>query len=182
MRKLSFTIVTLVALSLVACNTTSTTSNVTPTPVAPVPSAPSTTSADITAALPLIQSAANIATGAVLQFTQSNATQRTTLANQIYSAANAINSLSTGTIPTPAVITSTVLSFGGTNADASYASYASSLGAIYSSYYTKLAASGNGALAVSVLQALAAGAQAGASVYTSVPVPAPATAPATTTP
>lgn len=120
--------------------------------------------------LGLIQTAATVATGAVLQFAESSAANRTALANEIYSSANAANSLSTGNIPTPDQINNTILSFAGSNPAAQYTVYATSLSGLYKSYFGKIGT--NGANAIAVLQAIAAGAQAGASAYITVPAPA----------
>ena len=116
--------------------------------------------------LGLIQTAATVATGAVLQFTESNSADRTNLANQIYSSANAAYSLSTGNIPSATQINSTILSFAGSNPASNYSQYASALSGIYSAALSKFGVSGKNAVAI--LGAVAQGAQAAASAYTSV--------------
>src|SRR5882757_5960732 len=84
----------------------------------------STASAVIEAALPIIRTGAAVATGAVLDFTVKQSSTRTRLANEMYAAANAVYSLSGGTFPTPAQFQSSILVFGGSQADANYAQFA----------------------------------------------------------
>lgn len=119
--------------------------------------------------LALITTGATIATGAVLQYAEPNPSQRSTLANEIYSSANAANSLTTGTIPTSAQINAAVLSFAGSNPVAAYTQYASSLSALYQSYFSRI--SGNSANAIAILEAIAKGAQIGAQAYITTPFP-----------
>lgn len=119
--------------------------------------------------LVLIQTGATIATGAVLQFVETTPSSRTSLANEIYSSANAVYSLSTGQIPSAAQLNATILSFAGTNPAANYTQYASALTALYQSFLGKIGT--NGANAISVLGAIAQGAQSAAAAYTSTPTP-----------
>jgi hypothetical protein len=56
----------------------------------------------------------------------------------MYSAANAVYSLTGGTFPTPAQFSASILAFGGSQADANYAQFAAAIGALYTAYYPKL--------------------------------------------
>ncbi len=125
----------------------------------------------IEAALPLVRTAAAVASGAVLDFTVQQTSTRTRLANEMYSAASAIYSLSGGTFPTPAQVQSTVLSFGGSATDAAYARFASAVSSLYSAYYAKLAA-GDAKTAVDLLNAIAGGIEDATASYVT---PAPTT-------
>lgn len=118
-------------------------------------------------ALALIQSGASIATGAVLDFAVTDPTQRAKLANEMYSAANAIYSLSTGKLPTVAQFQSAILAFGGSQKDANYATFTTSVTALYSTYYTKYN-TGNVSNANQVLASLAAGIQSSTVSYVSI--------------
>ena len=166
-KKIITSVVALITLSMAACAPTA---PVNPSPVTNVtnttPSAPVNYAAQIQASLPYIQTAAGIATGAALNFAIKDATERTTVANQIWAASQAVYSLTNGQVPTVQQLQTAILSFGGSQTDANYANFASSITAIYASYYNKL--SGNGQLAVQVLNALASGAQTGASTFQTV--------------
>src|ERR1700733_16312439 len=91
-------------LGLTACGTTGGTSSTGGT---------GTTSATIEAALPFVRTGAAVATGAVLDFAVKQSKTRTRLANEMYSAANAVYSLSGGTFPAPAQFEATIVAFGG---------------------------------------------------------------------
>jgi len=159
-------LVSLVAVALVACNGTQ---NPTPasTTSGAVQPAQSQVDATIEAALPFIQSGANLATGAVLNFAATGA-DRVTLANQIWASANAVDSLATGAIPTPDALKATVLSFGGSDQTATYASYASSVAGIYATYYPKLTSGAKAKTVVDLLSAIASGVRAGAQTYQTI--------------
>jgi hypothetical protein len=147
-----------------APSTNSTNGTVTPTPPAP-PQPISTTD------LALIQTGAEVASGAVLDFAVKDPTSRSALANKMYSAANAIYSLSTGTLPTPAQFSSTILAFGGSQTDANYSTFTSGIAGLYAAYYAKYN-TGNTSNATAVLAALAAGIQAATQSYVTTPTAA----------
>jgi hypothetical protein len=147
-----------------APSTNSTNGTVTPTPPAP-PQPISTTD------LALIQTGAEVASGAVLDFAVKDPTSRSALANKMYSAANAIYSLSTGTLPTPAQFSSTILAFGGSQTDANYSTFTSGIAGLYAAYYAKYN-TGNTSNATAVLAALAAGIQAATQSYVATPTAA----------
>jgi hypothetical protein len=157
-----------VTLGLAACATSATNGTVAGPATA---TSPSTTSAVIEAALPLIRTGASVATGAVLDFAVKQSGTRTRLANEMYSAANAVYSLSGGTFPTPAQFQSNILVFGGSQADASYAQFATAISALYSSYYAKLV-TGDAKTATDVLNAIAGGIEDATQAYVTTPVPA----------
>jgi hypothetical protein len=150
------------------------------TPPAPTPAPlPSTNAAPVVVVTPqpisttdlaLIQTGAEVASGAVLNFAVNNPTSRTKLANEMYSAANAIYSLSTGTLPTPAQFSSTILAFGGSQADANYSSFTTGIAGLYAAYYAKYN-TGNTSNATAVLAALAAGIQSATQSYVTTPTP-----------
>ncbi len=72
-----------------------------------------------------MRTGAAVATGAVLDFAVTQSSTRTRLANEMYAAASAVYSLTGGTFPTPAQFSANILAFGGTQADANYAQFAS---------------------------------------------------------
>jgi hypothetical protein len=175
MKKLILSTLIATALILAGCEASSTPSNpvVPPAPtndtnVVTPPAAPTQSSAEtfILNNGPLIQTAASVATGAVLNFAESTPAQRTQLANEIYSAANAVNSLATGTIPTQQQVHDTIVSFGGNGASAQYVAFATSFSGLYGSYVAQL--NGDSKAAVALLSDLALGAQQAASAYTTV--------------
>ena len=157
----------LLSLALTACGTTSTTT----TPPSPAPVLSSVDSA-IEASLPLIRTGAAVATGAVLDFAVNQASTRTRLANEMYSAANAVYSLTSGTFPTPAQFQSNIMAWGGSQADASYASFSTAIAGLYSSYYPKLTSGASTQTAVDLLGAIAAGIQDATASYVTTPAPA----------
>lgn len=119
-------------------------------------------------ALALIDSGASIATGAVLDFAVTDPTQRAKLANEMYAAANAIYSLSTGILPTVAQFQAAILAFGGSQTDANYATFTTSITGLYSTYYAKYN-TGNVSNASQVLASLADGIQTATKSYVTVP-------------
>jgi hypothetical protein len=153
-----------IILSLTACATTTGTTTTTTTPA----SSSSSDSAAIEAALPLVRTGAAVATGAVLDFAMKQSSTRTRLANEMYSAASAVYSLSGGTFPTPAQFSSSILAFGGTQADANYAQFASAIGALYAAYYPKLV-TGDTKTATDLLNAIAGGIEDATASYVTVP-------------
>jgi hypothetical protein len=136
---------TCLILGLTACGTTGT-----------IPPTSSTPSATIEAALPFIRTGAAVATGAVLDFAVKQSGTRTRLANEMYAAANAVYALSGGTFPAPAQFESSILAFGGTQKDASYAQFSTAIAGLYAAYYPKLAA-GDTKTATDLLNAIQAG-------------------------
>ena len=151
---------------LTACGTTaSSTGSATTTTVA----SSGTASNLIEAALPLIRTGASVATGAVLDFAVKQSSSRTRLANEMYSAANAVYSLSSGTFPTASQFQSSVLAFGGSQADASYAQFATAISSLYSAYFPKLA-SGDSKTMADLLNAIAGGIEDATAAYVSTPV------------
>ena len=157
-----------VILSLTACATTTGTTSATTAPAATPSSSGSTGSAAIEAALPLVRTGAAVATGAVLDFAVQQSATRTRLANEMYAAASAVYSLSGGTFPTPAQFSQSILAFGGTQADANYAQFASAIGALYSAYYPKLV-TGDTKTATDLLNAIAGGIEDATASYVTVP-------------
>ncbi len=148
---------------LTACGTTTTAGG------ASAPAATSSTaSAIIEAALPLIRTGASVATGAVLDFAVKQSSTRTRLANEMYSAANAVYSLSGGTFPTSAQFQTSILAFGGSQTDASYAQFATAISSLYASYYPKLA-TGDAKTASDLLNAIAGGIEDATQSYVTVP-------------
>jgi hypothetical protein len=130
------------------------------------PSASST----VEAALPLVRTGSAVASGAVLDFAVKQSGTRTRLANEMYAAASAVYSLSGGTFPTPAQFQSTIMAFGGSQADAQYAQFASAIEALYAAYYPRLV-TGDARTASDLLNAIAGGIEdATASYITTVPV------------
>jgi hypothetical protein len=149
-----------VILSLTACASAPTG---TTTPAAPTTSS----SAAIESALPLVRTGAAVATGAVLDFAVTQSSTRTRLANEMYSAANAVYSLTGGTFPTPTQFSSNILAFGGSQADANYAQFAAAIGALYAAYYPKLD-TGDTKTAADLLNAIAGGIEDATASYVSV--------------
>ena len=124
-------------------------------------------SAAIEAALPLVRTGAAVATGAVLDFAVQQSVTRTRLANEMYSAANAVYSLTGGTFPTPAQFSANILAFGGSQIDANYAQFAAAIGALYAAYYPKLD-TGDTKTATDLLNAIAGGIEDATASYVSV--------------
>jgi hypothetical protein len=139
----------------------------------------SSASADIEAALPLVRTGAAVATGAVLDFAVQQQGTRTRLANEMYSAASAVYSLSGGTFPTPAQFSASILSFGGSQADANYAQFSTAISALYAAYYPKLVV-GDTKTATDLLNAIAGGIEDATASYVSTPATSSSTG--TTTP
>jgi hypothetical protein len=172
-----------IACAVVACQTiTGCAPTVSPTPpapstnstngtVTPTPPATSTTAATIEAALPLIRTGAAVATGAVLDFAVKQPTTRTRLANEMYAAANAVYSLSDGTFPAPAQFQSSILAFGGSQADANYAQFSTAIAGLYAAYYPKLV-QGDTKTATDLLNAIAGGIEDATQSYVTTPTPA----------
>jgi len=155
------------AFSLMACATSPSSSTATATTTAAASSA-SAVSSVIEAALPLIRTGAAVATGAVLDFTVQQSETRTRLANEMYTAASAVYSLSGGSFPTPAQLQSTITAFGGSEADASYAQFSSAIASLYAAWYPKLA-SGDAKTASDLLNAVAGGIEDATQSYVSTP-------------
>jgi len=151
-------------LGLTACGTVGTVA--TPVTVAPTTTM---TAAAIEAALPLVRTGAAVATGGVLDFAVTQSSSRTRLANEMYAAASAVYSLSGGIFPTPAQLESSILAFGGSETDASYAKFSSVVGVLYTAYYQKLAA-GDGKTAADLLNAIAGGIEDATQAYVTTPV------------
>ncbi len=128
-----------------------------------------TGSAVIEAALPLIRTGAAVATGAVLDFAVQQSSTRTRLANEMYAAASAVYSLSGGSFPTTAQFQATVLAFGGSQADAGFAQFASAVSSLYAAWYPKLA-TGDAKTAGDLLNAIAGGIEDATQAYVTTPV------------
>ncbi len=133
-----------------------------------------TTSGAIESALPLVRTGAAVATGAVLDFAVKQSSTRTRLANEMYSAASAVYSLSSGTFPTPAQFQTSILAFGGSQADANYAQFSTAIAALYGSYYPQLV-TGDKKTATDLLNAIAGGIEDATAAYVTTPAVAPAT-------
>jgi hypothetical protein len=134
---------------LTACGTTTTgVSSSTGTAAATTGSTGATASAMIEAALPLI---------------------RTRLANEMYAAANAVYSLSGGAFPAPAQFESSILAFGGSQADANYAQFSTAIAGLYAAYYPKLV-TGDTKTATDLLNAIAGGIEDATASYMTTPV------------
>ena len=151
--------------SLTACGTTA--PGTTTTDPAATTTSGSSGASDIEAALPLVRTGAAVATGAVLDFAVKQSATRTRLANEMYSAASAVYSLSGGTFPTPAQFSQSILAFGGTQADANYTQFASAIGALYAAYYPKLV-TGDTKTATDLLNAIAGGIEDATASYVTV--------------
>jgi len=155
--------------SLTACETTSTNTTTNGTSAAATTaSSGSTASSIIEAALPLVRTGAAVATGAVLDFAVKQSSTRTRLANEMYAAANAVYSLSGGTFPAPAQFESSILAFGGSETDASYAQFSTAIAGLYASYYPKLA-TGDTKTATDLLNAIAGGIEDATQSYVATP-------------
>jgi hypothetical protein len=135
------------------------------------PGTPTSTSANVEAALPLVRTGSAVASGAVLNFAVKQSGTRMRLANEMYAAASAVYSLSGGTFPTPAQFQSTIVAFGGSQADAEYAQFASAIDALYAAYYPKLA-TGDAKTASDLLNAIAGGIEDATASYVTTAVAA----------
>ena len=156
-----------ITFGLAACSTTATSAGGSSTTTA----SSGTASNLIEAALPLIRTGASVATGAVLDFAVKQSSSRTRLANEMYSAANAVYSLSSGVFPTASQFQASVLAFGGSQADAGYAQFASAISSLYAAYFPKLAA-GDAKTMTDLLNAIAGGIEDATAAYVSTPVAA----------
>jgi hypothetical protein len=162
---LRIALVAALGVNLAACSTTASS---TPSSTSAPATTTSTATTVIESALPLIRTGAAVATGVVLDFTVSQSSTRTRLANEMYAAASAIYSLSGGTFPSPAQLQSTVTAFGGSQADAGYAQFASGISSLYAMYYPQLS-TGNAKTAADLLNALAGGIEDATQSYVTVP-------------
>jgi len=172
MRILFRAVVTGLVLGLTGCSTLpplGTAAATSPTGAIPATTA-STTNMAIEAALPLVRTGAAVATGAVLDFAVQQAGTRTRLANEMYSAANAVYSLSGGTFPTPAQFQASIVAFGGTQTDAGYAQFSTAIAGLYASYYPKLTAGASTKTAIDLLNAIAGGIEDATASYVTTPV------------
>ena len=170
---------TCLVFGLTACGTTTpVASSPTGTAAATTGSTGAAASAMIEAALPLIRTGASVATGAVLNFAVKQSGTRTRLANEMYAAANAVYSLSGGAFPAPAQFQSSILAFGGSQADANYAQFSTAIAGLYAAYYPKLI-TGDGKTASDLLNAIAGGIEDATEAYVTTPA-APASAALTT--
>jgi len=147
-------------LSLSGCGTTGTSTT--------TGTAASTTSTVIEAALPVVRTGAAVATGAVLDFAVKQSSTRTRLANEMYSAASAVYSLSGGTFPTPSQFQASIVAFGGSQTDANYAQFSTAIAGLYASYYPKLA-TGDTKTASDLLNAIAGGIEDATASYVTTP-------------
>lgn len=158
-------IVAWAVVALAGCGTTTTSS--------PSTSASASTggvaSSVIESSLPLIRIGASVATGAVLDFAVQQSSTRTRLANEMYAAASAVYSLSGGTFPSAAQFQSSIVAFGGSQADASYAQFATAISSLYAAYYPKLA-TGDAKTATDLLNAIAGGIEDATASYVTAPV------------
>jgi hypothetical protein len=134
-----------------------------------------TTSEAIEAALPLVRTGAAVATGAVLDFAVKQSGTRTRLANEMYAAANAVYALSGGVFPSPAQLESSIVAFGGSQADANYAQFSAAIAGLYAAYYPKLA-TGDTKTATDLLNAIAGGIEDATASYVTTPAPTSNTA------
>jgi hypothetical protein len=158
---------TCLILGLTACGTTG--PGASPTTVTAAATTTGTASAVIEAALPLIRTGASVATGAVLDFAVKQSSTRTRLANEMYAAANAVYSLSGGTFPAPSQFESSILAFGGSETDASYAQFSTAIAGLYAAYYPKLM-TGDTKTAGDLLNAIAGGIEDATAAYVTTPV------------
>lgn len=141
----------------------STDTNSTPNPQRPIS----------TVDLSLIQAGATVATGAVLQFAEKDPVKRAKLANQIYSSASALYTMTgpNAALASPDQFSKTLLSFGLSQTIAGYSSYTASLSAIYAAEYQKyIQGSITGQNLSAIINALAQGAQSATQTYVTVPV------------
>jgi len=160
---------TCLVFGLTACGTTTpVASSPTGTAAATTGSTGAAASAMIEAALPLIRTGASVATGAVLNFAVKQSGTRTRLANEMYAAANAVYSLSGGAFPAPAQFQSSILAFGGSQADANYAQFSTAIAGLYAAYYPKLI-TGDGKTASDLLNAIAGGIEDATASYVTTP-------------
>jgi hypothetical protein len=157
-------------LGLSGCSNTTGSSTLSALSGTPAATTGSTVNAAVEAALPLVRTGAAVATGAVLDFAVNQAGTRTRLANEMYSAANAVYSLSGGTFPTPAQFQSSIMAFGGTQTDASYAAFSTAIAGLYAGYYPKLVAGANTKTAIDLLNAIAGGIEDATQAYVTTPV------------
>jgi len=125
-------------------------------------------SATIESALPLIRTGAAVAAGAVLDFSVKQPATRTRLANEMYAAASAVYSLSGGSFPSPTQLQSTITTFGGSQADASYAQFSVAIASLYAAWYPKLA-TGDTKTASDLLNAVAGGIEDATQSYVTTP-------------
>ena len=109
-----------------------------------------------------------MATGAVLDFTVQQSATRTRLANEMYTAASAVYSLSGGSFPTPTQLQGTITAFGGSKSDASYAQFSSAIAGLYAAWFPKLAG-GDAKTASDLLNAVAGGIEDATQSYVSTP-------------
>jgi hypothetical protein len=123
----------------------------------------------------LVRTGASVATGAVLDFAVKQSATRTRLANEMYAAANAVYSLSGGTLPAPAQFESSILAFGGSKTDANYAQFSTAIAGLYEAYYPKLI-TGDSKTASDLLNALAGGIEDATQAYVTTPTTSPSTA------
>jgi len=128
----------------------------------------STASVAIEAALPLVRTGAAVATGDVLNFAVTQSSARTRLANEMYSAASAVYSLSDGTFPTPEQFQASIVAFGGSQADAAYAQFSVAIAGLYAAYYSKLV-TGDAKTAADLLNAIAGGIEDATRAYVTTP-------------
>ena len=159
---------TCLILSLTACGTTGSSTSSTTGTVAATSTPSATASTVIEAALPLIRTGASVATGAVLDFAVKQSGTRTRLANEMYAAANAVYALSGGAFPAPAQFESSILAFGGSQADASYAQFSTAIAGLYAAYYPKLI-TGDTKTATDLLNAIAGGIEDATQAYVTTP-------------
>ncbi len=152
-------------LSLTACGTSPTGSN----KVTGAVTSGAATSGGVEAALPLVRTGAAVATGGVLNFAIKTNGTRTKLANEMYSAANGVYSLTGGTFPTPAQLQASILAFGGSQTDASYAQFSTAIAALYAAYYPKLV-TGDVKTGADLLNAIAGGIEDATQAYVTTPV------------
>jgi hypothetical protein len=163
---------------LTACGTTgSSASSATGAGNTPA-SGPAAATSAIEAALPFVRTGAAVATGAVLDFAVKQSGTRTRLANEMYAAANAVYSLSGGTFPAPGQFEASILAFGGSQADASYAQFSTAIAGLYAAYYPKLV-TGDTKTATDLLNAIAGGIEDATQAYVTTPT-APASGPTLT--
>jgi len=127
------------------------------------------TSAAIETALPLVRTGAAVATGGVLNFAVTQSSARTRLANEMYSAASAIYSLTGGTFPTPMQFQASIVAFGGSQTDAAYAQFSVAIAGLYAAYYPKLV-TGDAKTAADLLNAIAGGIEDATQAYVTTPV------------
>ncbi len=150
------------AVCLMGCGTTGAVSG-----TAGTVSTPAATTVE--AALPLVRTGAAVATGSVLDFAVQQSGTRTRLANEMYSAASAVYSLSGGTFPTPAQFQASIVACGGSQADATYAEFSVAIAGLYAAYYPKLV-TGDAKTAADLLNAIAAGIEDATQAYVTTPV------------